>query len=255
MFVALSAFKMRHRHCNVPRDHAEYSELASWVNNQRSRKERLTPEQVGRLDAIGFNWDTLASQREIMFASLSLFKKKHGHCNVPATYQGNPILGTWVSNQRTRYGRLTRKQIERLEVLGFDWDPRATQWEQTFEALREFHEKHGHCNVPKESYVGNPSLGRWVANQRTARKINRLAREQIERLDALGFDWGRHASRWEEMFMALCSFRRKQGHCNVPAVYMAYPRLSKWVRQQRMLHKNNKLTSERVRRLKALDFK
>ena len=51
----LKVFKLKHGHCNVPRQKG----LGVWVNNQRflNRKGKLTDEQVQLLDQIGFVWN------------------------------------------------------------------------------------------------------------------------------------------------------------------------------------------------------
>ena len=42
---------------------------------------------------------------EQRFEELKAFKKQHGHCKVPTTYQPNPALGHWVSRIRLRKKR------------------------------------------------------------------------------------------------------------------------------------------------------
>ncbi len=58
MFAAIQDFKSKHGHCNVPRDWSVKPQLANWVRNQRrARKlERLSPERIDRVEALGFIW-------------------------------------------------------------------------------------------------------------------------------------------------------------------------------------------------------
>lgn len=54
----LQRFHKREGHCRVPaRSQAFGLNLGTWVNNQRSKKEDLTPDQIRRLDSLGFSWD------------------------------------------------------------------------------------------------------------------------------------------------------------------------------------------------------
>lgn len=61
-------------------------------------------------------------------------------------------------------------------------------WEFRFDQLREFKAVHGHCNVPYR-YSIDPTLGRWVQNQREFRKKRTLRKDRVERLEELGFQW------------------------------------------------------------------
>ena len=258
MFSALSVFRKKHRHSNVPDAYLPNPGLGRWVGTQRQarKKNKLTQEQVRRLDTIGFDWDPFASQKEEMFVALSVFKKKHRHCNVPSVYSENLSLGTWVHAQRRarKMNKLTPVQVRRLEALGFVWDPFSSYWEKMFTALFAFQRKHRHSNVP-QAYLANPSLGRWVSKHRTARKKNKLTQEQVRRLEALGFEWDPRVAQWEEMFTALSAFKERHRHCNVPRGHPGNPSLNSWVGTQRMRHKKNKLTAEQVRRLDVLGFK
>ena len=127
---------------------------------------------------------------------LKLFKKEHGHCNVPQKYQPNLALGHWVAKMRhwKKRGKLAEDKILILDGLGFVWaiKPRGVQvsWKQRIHDLEAFKKKHCHCNVPQR-YSLNPALGHWVANLRQRKKRGELAEDRIHMLDALGFCWDR----------------------------------------------------------------
>lgn len=60
-FAALQKFHKREGHCLVPTRREEFGQnLGSWVGTQRSRKESLTPDQIKRLNGLGFSWDPFA---------------------------------------------------------------------------------------------------------------------------------------------------------------------------------------------------
>src|SRR5208337_2164873 len=54
---------------------------------------------------------------------LEAFKKKHGHCNVPAKYPSNLPLANWVFYIRglKKSGRIASDLARRLNGLGFTW--------------------------------------------------------------------------------------------------------------------------------------
>ena len=67
-------------------------------------------------------YDTVWEQR---FQELTLFRVQHGHCDVPARYSENPVLGRWLDAQRQfkKRGKLSGNRIARLQVLGVAWEP------------------------------------------------------------------------------------------------------------------------------------
>ena len=77
-------------------------------------------------------------------------------------------LATWVNDQRWKYrkGNLSSNRIKRLNHIGFVWELHKTNWEEMFEALNEYKENHGDCNVPYDWVENNLRLGIWVTEQR-----------------------------------------------------------------------------------------
>lgn len=126
-------------------------------------------------------------------------------------------------------------------------------WERMFERLLVFQKRMGHCDVPTHS-SRDPQLGRWVAAQRFKRKVGRLSDGQVARLAALGFTWSAADAAWDRMWRDLEAFRKREGHCNVPARWEANVRLATWVTNQRHQHRIGALPEGRVRRLQGLGF-
>lgn len=62
---------------------------------------------------------------EIRFQQLVQFKNKTGDCFVPKQYAPNKSLGYWVHAQRKRFRNreLSKDCIDRLDALGFCWNP------------------------------------------------------------------------------------------------------------------------------------
>ncbi|MFE6872289.1 Helicase associated domain protein [Kitasatospora sp. NPDC057692] len=55
--AALAAFVEREGHAKVPRTHKENGvSLGTWLNNQKARRDKLTREQLGQLQALGVGW-------------------------------------------------------------------------------------------------------------------------------------------------------------------------------------------------------
>ena len=128
------------------------------------------------------------------------------------------------------------------------------RWEVRLRDLREFHEAHGHCDVPRKHSGG---LGKWVNNQRCAgrEKVGRLDPSRVERLEELGFQWTSNKRRqysWEDRFKQLREFWEERGHCRVPQSHAGG--LGNWVAQQRFKGARSRLEAGHVRQLEELGF-
>ena len=187
----LELFRQREGHCRVPQKHREQGyRLGAWVHNQRKEKDTMLPERRARLDMLGFVWDPFTAQWEIGLHFLQIFRQREGHCRVPKSQreQGYP-LGQWVNNQRQAQDTMPPDRRQRLDALGFVWDPFAVQWEEGFRSLERYRQDKGDCRVPGD-YCDPTSgyrLGSWVNHQRRDRDT--MPPERRARLDALGFVW------------------------------------------------------------------
>jgi hypothetical protein len=156
----------------------------------------------------------------VLKAGITAYAKKHHQCRVHQKYKspdGYP-LGKWVSEQR-RSDALSPELRTRLDALGFDWDPRTTDWEEGFEHLREYATQHGHCRVPfgYKSSDGYP-LGAWVGDRRESRGLILSATEK-QRLTSLGFIWKPQQFLWEKGFEHLTAYAKEHHHCRVHPKY------------------------------------
>ena len=112
-FTKLMAYLASNGHSNVPRDYAADLVLGGWVSNQRAaiKNDTLQPDQVTRLDMIGFKKDHASNDQNWIrhFTKLVSYRESNGHCNVPQGYKADPVLGRWVDKQRTTIKKGTRK--------------------------------------------------------------------------------------------------------------------------------------------------
>ena len=208
--------------------------------------EKLTRSiDVAILERLGVSWDR-------WFGLLQRFKQREGHCLVPVSHEENGYkLGAWASNQRHARNHLPEDRLNRLNSIGFSWDPIDENWEYGFDELKFFKEKKGHCLVPATLQSRGFVLGNWVSRQRVRK--SELDDSRIYRLDALGFSWNPHEDLWEKSFTALTKFRDREGHTIVPQGFkVGELTLGTWVGRQRL--QRNKLTNEKIRRLNSLDF-
>ena len=156
----------------VPAIHDEDGyNLGNWAGNQRTRKNRLSPEQCQRLDDLGFVWNVIDDKWENGYSALIKFYEREGHCLVPrGKTKKARELSRWVQHQREKSNKLSQSQRERLNAIGFVWDVLEYHFEQGFSSLKIFYEREGHCIVPQRYKENGFNLGNWVSTLRTRKE-------------------------------------------------------------------------------------
>lgn len=146
-FKELCTFRSVHGHCFVPHNWDKSTALAKWVKRQRyqyklkieGKHSALTETRQGRLEQLGFVWDSHSAIWEERLRELRDFQSKNGHCNVPSTHQENHSLSIWVQCQRRQYKlfrqgtrcHMNEERIRKLEGIGFVWNPREKKADST----------------------------------------------------------------------------------------------------------------------------
>jgi hypothetical protein len=142
-FNDLMAFKAKCGHCHVPFT-GQNASLGQWcsemrvsykkIQNNQKPINKLSDEQIQRLNDAGFKWSLQALKRRLVFDKhfndLMSFKAKYGHCDVPQRGE-NASFGKWcnllrvsykkIQNNQTPNMKLSDEQIQRLNDLGFKW--------------------------------------------------------------------------------------------------------------------------------------
>jgi superfamily II DNA or RNA helicase len=252
-FNSLIQFKETEGHCNVQIGYKlDGFALHGWVMHQRSTKDHISPERKKRLDEIGFVWDVLTEMWEEGFIKLLQFKELEGHCRVPHKRKLEGFnLGNWVGTQRAVKDSLPPERKQRLDDIGFIWDPHAEAWEEGFSNLLQFKETEGHCRVARSIKLKGFNLGSWVGTQRAVK--DSLPPERKQRLDDIGFIWDPHAEAWKEGFAKLLQFKEREGHCSVPTGLIVDEfKLGVWNRNQRKT--KDSMSPERKQRLDNIGF-
>ena len=191
-----------------------------------------------------------------MYGKLIEFHEQKGHCNVPHAYKIEGInLGSWCSNQKQAHknDNLSPDKVARLDILGFVWDSLEAFWEEGFSALETYKKAKGHCNVPAIYEQKEVRLGAWCHRQRQKYKKGNLSPDKVSRLDVLGFVFDVFEALWEEGFSALETYKKKEGHCNVPKHYKIDDlNLGAWCNNQKKLLRNGTIPPNRRDLLKQL---
>jgi hypothetical protein len=206
----LADYHKLYGHCNVPYNYSGKSQLGKWVANQRTKYSLqvkgkvspMTPSRIKELESLGFEWDSHSAVWEDRLRELAIYRKLHGHCNVPENYSENTTLANWVKKQRCQYrlhlkrkaSNMTTYRIQELESLGFECDSRSAAWKDRLSELADYCKIHGHCNVPRR-YSENTKLSNWVGVQRKQNKLqvegkaSGMTLSRVRALEGLGFVW------------------------------------------------------------------
>jgi hypothetical protein len=255
-FALLMRFAKREGHARVPSDHIEArKKLGKWVENMRSRKHLLEPEQVTLLNSVGFVWNVKEAQWEDCLEALRSYARLHGNLRVPDDLFVDGVrLSSWIKTQRHQYNleRLGHERIRKLKTVPcWTWKPREDQWDEFFDELRAFVKHEGHVR-----FASGTALGKWLERERLLYRRGKLSDEHQRRLESIrGFAWDPRDARWDHAYQLLKRWIMAKSHPapSVPArvSYRGFP-LGDWVATQRALHRRGKLRLDRVKRLESL---
>jgi hypothetical protein len=196
-----------------------------------------------------------------MFDELVAYKRINGDCNVPRGYSISNSLSIWVMKMRTYYSKskLAPDRIEKLNNIGFEWDPIDSNWNRMFSNLASILETQ--CDSKLSDQIIDNNLRMWMTAQRVLRSKGKLSDDRLLKLNSIGFEWTPKDTAWAMMFDALVRFKTEQGHCNVPRHKknlaeedLKKKKLALWVMQQRIRYKKGQLDPEKVKNLNALGF-
>jgi predicted helicase len=208
-------------------DDSRFRERVELLGPELSLDTLRTTITAACLDAIGEQWFE-------RYGQLVAYKQRHGNCDMPARWRENPRLATWVVDQRVRKreNTLDSEKIELLNRLGFNWNPRSTNWRSMYLELIKYHKRFGDCRVPQK-WKENKALAQWVSTQRYDFAKGELHADRIAMLNQLAFEWKVNVGTWEQRFDELCDFKKRFGHTRVSVKWKENLLLGRWVASQR----------------------
>lgn len=256
----LKAYHKKFGNYNVPTFWKSDPRFAKWVENIRKYPNRLQPLELRALKRMGFSfkyspdWDEMYSQLEKYFL-------KHGHAHVSPGERRYETLFDWTVRQRQAKSRLSALQVRKLDSLAFDWTLPApyndSHWETMYQELKQFRKKYGHVKVP-QYFKENKALGNWVSTQRRSKTEEKLSKERIKKLNALGFLWKEDIARmwedaWEKRYWELIQYKKKHGHTDRIKVKHDHFQLGLWIETQ--MNTQHSMSADRKKKLNAIGFK
>ncbi|CAB9517642.1 helicase [Seminavis robusta] len=137
-------------------------------------------------------------------------------------------------------------------------DVKKLSWDDYFKRLVEFHQKHGHTNVPFR--YDKEGLALWVYRQRhhavESRPLSSVQRQKLVDLggvlDDVQTEWDKTNHMWIDSYMQMLEYREANGDFLIRS--SKRPLLRKWVTKQRHRQRRNLLDETRAKLLKDAGF-
>ena len=105
-----------------------------------------------------------ADQWKKMYALLLDYKAEHGNTNIQKreVYKGEN-LGLWCQRQRDGYSyskrTMTPEKVKKLSDIGFDFDPKETEWNRRYEQYLRYIEEKSTTYISKRTDYEGEHLG------------------------------------------------------------------------------------------------
>ncbi len=193
----------KHGNLNIPHDYESTIidsrgeevkiKLGIWISGQRENyhKNRLSEDQITKLENIGMSWDRFDEKWEKGFGYAKKYREEHGDINfIPAEFEYEGFnINRWLHRQRNRYkaGKLSQDRINRLSSLGLKWSKHEAFWDKGFEYAMQYKNEHGNLRLPKGYECEDGfKLKSWVHNQQSRYKKGSLSERQVSKLQSIG---------------------------------------------------------------------
>ncbi len=187
-----------------------------------------------------------------------------GDASIAETFYAQKTCRNVEQDRETASVRLFQDQVEiiseelTLEQLQESIVPHVLgrlcmSWETYYELLSQWHAKHGHCTVNRDTPEGE-RLAIWVSRQRQRCKQGRLNSEKIRKLDALGFVWDRDAAIWENKIKQVIDYKNANGHCSPNVNDKRKGSVPRLVQSLRSARKANRLPHWVIQKLDEIGF-
>lgn len=272
-YTAALEYHRKHGSLKMPKGYVTEDgiRLHLWLQNMRAAYRRhdksyhLSDEQIRLLSELGMVWQNNHDAAwEKGYVHAKAYYDSNGNLDVPTSFKSDDgfKLGGWISNQREKYatGTMKKERLDRLNAIGMIWQ-RPDPWEERFALAEQYYREHGDLEIPSQYTVNGIWLSKWLDEQRQIRNCKRkgkaLTDEQITRLDSIGMRWEKKEDiQWREQFEDARAFRDRHGHLDIPNDYVS-PRGTKtavWLKRQRELYRDGKLSSGRAEQLRSINF-
>lgn len=172
-----------------------------WLGEQTTafRKGYLQPEREAIIRKAGFKLEAFKENWDEMYRLLLEYKLETGNTDIEKRDKyKDQNLGLWCRRQRKVYmdGNMTQERANKLESIGFVWDPLEKEWNRRYEQYKRYIMQHnGNVYIARRTDFESEHLGAWVETQRKRYFEGKVSEERINKLKLLGVDF----EKWDEL--------------------------------------------------------
>ena len=242
--------------------------LGAWINKMRNEKNKLSTEQVLRLESIGMIWNVHKNKWFKNYDMLLNYYNKNGNIMIPFDYIIDGVrLGEWLKRQMGNRQKLNSEQIKLLENLNVVWERNSNKWDYMFEIAKKYYEEYGNLLVNTHSIYMDENLGYWINHQRDdfqkkdSHQANvNFTNERIEKLESIGMIWDVSSYLWEKNYNILKKYYEKYGNIDMASsTEFENIKIGKWLQNQKSSFRGYKgrkqLTKEQIDKLNNMNIK
>ncbi|MDX3854868.1 DEAD/DEAH box helicase [Streptomyces sp. AK02-01A] len=271
---AAAKYRAEHGDLRVPRSYVtpeiDPFHLGMWINGLRRRRGQLPSRQREALDELGMVWSVFAEDWKQGIEAARAYQRRNGHLRVPRDHveeatdrsEGFP-LGLWLAGKREGHKTIPPGRIIELDELGMIWKAREDKWRRNFEAVQEYHARHGNLDIParhiEQISAGEVDLGQWLYRQHAEMEAGTLSAERTAALESLGMKPGRTRERaWQRALSFAHLYHEKFDNLNMPALQTITDadgvefKLGMWISKARDRRIRGKLTVDQISELDKL---
>jgi hypothetical protein len=196
----LKLFKSENGHLIVKNNAVNSSgfKMGTWASERKKSYANATleKEKIDELNQLGFIWSNDNYSWDLGLKHLLNYFSNNGDCLVGQYYNTEDgfNLGSWVSEKRKAFSNdnLSPKKIEELNKINFVWNKVEYEWNKGYDALIDFRNLAGNCNVPVKYILPDGyNLGGWVNSQMKALSGETIRDDRLNKLNQIGFVWAR----------------------------------------------------------------
>jgi len=278
--------RKRHRHDYFTEDSSDKATAATDAQNNKKKMARSNSPREDRRSSPAVVVTTESSSTSLSRDDSIVFKKKSPRCKGKSILEGLDEDSLVQHDCQLKKGddKLSSNGISKKQIL--EWDEK---WEEMFDYLLIYIEEtrkektKDMIDEQKASWIwdgkvptiyqtpSGKSLGRWINNQRVAKKKGTLKDDREARLASTGLLWeGQGNSSWEQMIQGLVIYAQEQASKtgkpwdgNVPTSQKIRvssvetgvdeeKALGRWVNRQRTIYQSGKLSKERQQQLEGI---
>jgi len=219
MYKLAKAYYKKNKNLDIPTrfktkngvsSNPEGEALGQWIKTQRESEidGKLSPERKKLLEQIKMRFEIRDYDEEWqeMYNLAKAYYDSNKNLNVSQEFKtkngkefdkDGKNLGTWIVTQRRNYqaGKLSEDRKTLLDTIGMrfkavDFDE---NWKEMFKLAKAYYDYHKNSEIPvrfstKNGYEHDESgkkLGKWIVNQRTDKKNNKLSEERTKLLESI----------------------------------------------------------------------